>query len=325
MKLTSYLGRTMAAAWACVILTQSLHADFESGIADLATQITTNLEAEGKQRVAVLEFADLNGDVSHFGQFLAEELITQLFVVSPGKFDVVERRQLTQVMAEHKLGATGLLNPDTIKQLGQFLAVDAVVTGSIVDLGNDIKINARLISVETAKIFSVSQVRIPKVGTVADLLAKSAGQTTVGDPPLLQERQQKLKPPPAPTGAITTRDIRFELLSVTKSGDSIKAQLRITALKEDLRLKIYGTYNSSFSRIIDPFGNVARAKQSQLGSKDASTYATSDLIREISTAASLVFPATEQPSEYLQVLEVSCESGNVRFPVQFRNVPVTVE
>ena len=156
--------------------------DLEGGVKDLAEQISKNMTTGNKKKVAIVDFSDLDGNVAALGQFLAEELITQLFMISPGQFEVVERRQLLKLEKELLLSQTGFIEEKSIKQMGQVLGVDAIVTGSITDLGNTVKVNARLIGVESAKVFAVASTNIPKVGTVAELISKAAASTPVMAP-----------------------------------------------------------------------------------------------------------------------------------------------
>lgn len=146
--------------------------NLEEGVGQLAQQISKSMQEKQKQKIAIIDFSDLNGNVTSLGQFMAEELTTQLFMVAPGKFEVVERRQLMKLEDELMLGQTGFIEEKSIKKMGQVLGVDAIVTGSMTDLGNTVKINARLIGVESAKVFAVAATDIPKTGMVADLIAK---------------------------------------------------------------------------------------------------------------------------------------------------------
>lgn len=146
--------------------------DLEGGVQELAQQISKNMTTSNKKKIAIIEFSNLDGNITAFGQFLAEELITQLFMISPGQFEVVERRQLMKVLNEQKLTMTGLLDAKAMESVGKILGIEAIVTGSLADLGNDIKVNARLIGIDTAKVFAVASTKIPKVGTVANLFEK---------------------------------------------------------------------------------------------------------------------------------------------------------
>lgn len=143
--------------------------NLEEGIKELAQQISRNMTETGKKKIAVVEFSDLNGNIRALGQFLAEELITELFLISPGQFEVVERRQLMKVLDEQKLTTSGLLDAKAMDSVGKILGIEAIVTGSITDLGNNVKVNARMIGVDTAKVFAVARTSIPKIGIVATM------------------------------------------------------------------------------------------------------------------------------------------------------------
>lgn len=74
------------------------------------------------KRVAVLEFSGQGGGA-------ASDLMTQALLARGA--DVVERKQLDALVQENRLSATGLLDPGTIKQMGQVLGVDALILGSV--------------------------------------------------------------------------------------------------------------------------------------------------------------------------------------------------
>ncbi len=99
---------------------------------------------------------------------MSEELITRLFLTN--QFEVVERNLLNKILEEHELNMSGLIDENTIKKLGRLLGVDAIASGSITDLGEYVKVNARLISTETGSVFSVASAKIAKSKTVKALL-----------------------------------------------------------------------------------------------------------------------------------------------------------
>lgn len=155
-------------------------ANLEEGVRDLAQQISVNMVNANLKKVALVELAGLDGEVTAFGQFLAEELTTQLFVATPGRFEVVERRQLQRVLQEHRLSASGLLDASTIASLGKILGIEALITGSIADLGPEVKINARLIAVESARVFAVAATNVPKTEVVIRLMQQRGSGLAMG-------------------------------------------------------------------------------------------------------------------------------------------------
>lgn len=136
----------------------------------LTSQIVKSIRGTGRKKIAIIEFSDLDGNVTQFGQFLAEELITRLFTSK--KFEVIERQLLNKVLEEHKLSLSGLVDPSSARELGRLLGVDAIVSGTITDLGTSLKINARLISTETGEVFAVAATEIEKDEKVINLLSK---------------------------------------------------------------------------------------------------------------------------------------------------------
>lgn len=142
----------------------------KAGLDQLATQITAGLEQGQKQYVAVPDFTDLNGATSELGMLVSEELLTRLH--NSQKVKLVERRLLDKIIEEHRLGLTALLDEQTVKQLGRILGVDALCTGTVTDLRETIRINARMIAVETGQVFAVAAAEVDKSDALRILMRK---------------------------------------------------------------------------------------------------------------------------------------------------------
>jgi len=148
--------------------------NLKEGVKEVGASIAEGMVKEGKKKIAIVEFSDLNDNVNDLGRFLAEKLINELIQNKGDKgYEIVERRQLNKVLKQLKLSSSGLLDPKSMKEVGKILNVDSIVTGSLTDLGNDIDVNARIISVESAKIIAVASTTIPKVGSVATLMGQN--------------------------------------------------------------------------------------------------------------------------------------------------------
>ncbi|MFA6031028.1 MAG: CsgG/HfaB family protein [Elusimicrobiota bacterium] len=74
------------------------------------------------RRVALAGFEGPGGGAA--ADFLAHELLK-------AGADVVERGRLEAVLAEQRLGASGALDPATVRKAGRILGVDAVLVGSV--------------------------------------------------------------------------------------------------------------------------------------------------------------------------------------------------
>jgi len=140
--------------------------DFQ--IVNLCLQISNEMIENNKTTVAVFDFPDLDGKTSKFGTFISEEVITKLFQTK--KFKVIERQLLNKILIEQKLQASGIFDEKSVKILGKLLGVNTIVSGTIADLSNSIKINARLISSETGEIFATASCEIDKDQAVENML-----------------------------------------------------------------------------------------------------------------------------------------------------------
>lgn len=90
-------------------------------------QVAVNPKANfaAVKRVAVVSFAGPQGDA-------AADAMTQ-YLVGYGA-DVVERSRLQTVLNEQQMGASGTLDPATVRKVGKILGVDAIIVGSVSDL-----------------------------------------------------------------------------------------------------------------------------------------------------------------------------------------------
>jgi TolB-like protein len=137
----------------------------------LTKQIDHNMLEQKKNKIAILPFLNLNNEITNLGTYLAEELTTNIFTA--GKFKIIERSALKQLLEELKLSQAGLIDPKSAKELGKVAGVDAIVTGTIADLGSYIAVNCRLIETESGEVFAVAKAKIIKDENIANLIVKT--------------------------------------------------------------------------------------------------------------------------------------------------------
>ncbi len=290
----------------------------------LTDQIVTSLSQEKKSKIAVIEFSNLRGEVSQFGRYLAEELITRLYLTQ--KFEVIERQMLKQVLEEHKLNMSGLIDPRSAKELGRILGVDAIASGSVTDLGGSVKVNARLISTETGKIFSVASVTILKDKVVRKLMDETIA-------PQDDPADQPGEPPVAGKGSIPSLnmtdvvdDFKFELTGCQLDGRSVICDLFITNTTEDDR-KI--TIWFLQTKIYDQSGNeyvVCKTEIANSSSRpnpdcqwNGSSRLEKTLISGVRTPSKLVFEKVSSAIQEVSLLKISL---NRKGAAKFRNIPL---
>lgn len=231
--------------------------DLEGALAEIVTRLSQQMKDSKISKVAVIPFPDLNGYQSALGEFLAEELITQLFVQNPGHFAVVERRQLNKVLAEQQLSTTSVFEADNISKLGKILGVDAIVTGSIADLGTEVKINARAIAISTASVFAAASAKAPKKGIAENLMMQNAPVPQGGVAAAVSPVQRS-------DAYFSNSFLRVGIAQVARSGDAgqIMLALSIENLTNNelfLALEYDGAW--CVATLIDNLGNRYRTKR----------------------------------------------------------------
>ncbi len=87
-----------------------------------------------KKRIAVINFEDKAGYGHHVGRGVSDMLVTSL--VESGKFIVIERAELDEILKEEGLGQSGLVTPQSAAKVGQLLGIQRMITGSVTEFGS---------------------------------------------------------------------------------------------------------------------------------------------------------------------------------------------
>jgi curli biogenesis system outer membrane secretion channel CsgG len=100
-----------------------------------ATLVACLVMAEGKPRIAILEFGSkaLNAQGHRAGAAAQDMFITEL--VKSGKFTVVDRERLDAIMQEKNLSYSGEIDPRTAIQAGKLLGVEYLLFGNVTEFG----------------------------------------------------------------------------------------------------------------------------------------------------------------------------------------------
>jgi hypothetical protein len=112
-----------------------------------------------------------------FSEYVLSYLETVL--VNSGKLAVVDRANLDKVRAELGFQLSGEVSDESAKSIGKMLGAGAIVTGSLVDLGDVHRLNIKSINVESAKIAASYAGDIANSARVKTLLASVAAPATV--------------------------------------------------------------------------------------------------------------------------------------------------
>lgn len=201
----------------------------EDGLQNLAVQIVEQSQAADRRTIAVLPFPHADGQCSVLSTYLVDELIHNLFSIPGSTLEIVERSQLEALLSELELGEGGLLDPATTQQLGSVSGVDALAVGTITTIGDTLRVNARLVSTDTARTVSAAAVTIPRTGAIDELLDQPVTVgPTCGQRSAARGAPSRARPPAPAGGSITAGDLLFELRSVRATNDRASVHLNVT-------------------------------------------------------------------------------------------------
>jgi hypothetical protein len=159
-----------------VIMTQHIAAraqDMDTELSKLAEDVASQIKDKGSKKVTVLDFTDLEGGVNELGKYVAEQLTVDL-VMTKRDFSVLDRANLKRILDEHKLTATGLVDPENAKQLGKFAGVDTMIFGTIVPVGGNLSVAVKIITTEGAEVVGGAKTKFKLDNTVQKLLDRTA-------------------------------------------------------------------------------------------------------------------------------------------------------
>lgn len=152
---------------------------YEHEIKSISSSIAESITKSGKRTVAVVDFTDLQGNVTELGRFLAEELSIDLTNTARG-FVIIDRTHLKSLLKEHKFSISGLVDPAAAKKLGQIAGVDAIVTGSVTPLGKIVKVSCKVIATDTAMVIGAGKSDIARTRGIDELLDKEIATDATG-------------------------------------------------------------------------------------------------------------------------------------------------
>lgn len=129
-----------------------------------SVQTTRNSSAD--THITKIAITPFSGSDKELNAALADSLGTELIGMG---YDLIERSQLEQVLAEQKLSWTGVMPTETAVELGKILNVDALLLGSVMPYepgakeismkGQVLSANVRLIDTRTGRVAASTSFR----------------------------------------------------------------------------------------------------------------------------------------------------------------------
>ena len=304
-------------------LTGKKEVSLESQMNELVNQIVSSLAQNDKSKIAVMDFVNMNGQTTKLGRYMSEELTTRLY--RTGQFEVIERNLLDKVVEEQKISLSGMIDESTAAELGKVLGVDAIASGTITDLGTSVKVNARLISAETGKLFSVASVEIPKNNKVKVLLSQSVAATS-GVATTSGTTVQ-----PTASRTVKKEGYIFELMEARLEGTTVICKLKVTnTTEEDKEFEV--TLGWQYKTMIyTDAGDESVFTKIKIGDNMRKIYGTSQydavvskIFAGTSVEMDIYFDPVSSNATKINMLQILSKYRN-GFQIEFRNIPLKKE
>ena len=231
---------------------------YEKEISGLSSIMAAKIAKAQKKTVGVVDFTDLQGNVTELGRFLAEELSVAITGAAEG-FEVVDRTHLKSILQEHKLALTGLIDPSTARKLGEITGIQALITGTITPFGDSVRLSVKVLDVATAKIIVATSGEIPKTKAIEELLTR-------GIPGEIAQPQPPYQGGPLPPGSQISKKVGNITVTMKKivvsKGQAMVFLDFFNNSEGELRLASSGQTRPS---LMDERGNLFRYKGDQGG------------------------------------------------------------
>ncbi len=265
-------------------------------------------------RIAITEFT-YGDEFNDFTRNVQDMLYTNL--IQRG-MTVVEREKMEQVLNELGKSFSGMIDSSTAAEIGKMLGVEAIVVGTVADMGNSVDLRTRLVDVEKGAAITAAQIDVVKDPTITGLLDNGVRSTIYGKRDIISTKEVKT------IQEVNVQSFNFKLINWQKKGEGIYFEILITS-DQDSRLSLYPNHNLDYrTRVFDNFGNEYFASKIQLGNIYSTKYRFENkLVAGVPMKAVISFDDISPQTKIISLLEISCQANNKSFSAQFRNIPIT--
>ena len=289
---------------------------YEKEIEDLSLIMAENIVKAGIKTIAVVDFTDLHGNVTELGRFMAEEFSVALASAGKG-FEVVDRTHLKSIAQEHKLSASGLIDPKTARELGRIIGVEALLTGVITPFQDSMRLSIKVLETNTAKIIDASTGNIAKTKVIEELMTKGIEASLAKSPSISPTKTETIQ-------TVETEKFLFDLKESKLSGKIVTCSFTVTNKSQAELVNISGYAGNA--RLYDDLGNEYEGSSLTIGQEISSVrYGVSRILApQIPTKFILQFRDVSSDARVAVIILVIVVSPDgKREELYFRNIPLT--
>jgi eukaryotic-like serine/threonine-protein kinase len=262
--------------------------------------------------LAILPFRNASGDASldWLGASLAEMLSTD--VGQSASLRMVSSDRLHQVLRDLHLNPSSQLDPQMLKQLGEFSNAQTLVWGQYVKVGDQIRIDATLQDLKRQRTSSLKVEAQSEKDLLAavDRLSQSIRENLALSPEIVKELQaQAFRPSSKSTEALRDYNQGIELV---RQGNNLEAQKKFdSATQED------SDFALAFSRLAQTYSNLGYDNEAERYSRRAvelsASLPTSERYLIEASNARIQNDTQKAIAAYQNIVKVAPEDPDIQF------------
>ena len=212
------------------------------------------------------------------------------------------------------------------------LGVEAIVVGTVADMGNSVDLRARLVDVEKGAAITAAQIDVVKDPTITKIISNARRPAIYGK--AISKPTKEGEAVSVELLKVTVRNLTIEIINCKKSGKDVTCDLIITNNDPDRELCIWWSgYQKYINRIFDEFGNEYWADSVKLANKTAKFGNPSHSRRSlnhlfvsgipIKISFTFLGEIFLSKANSISLFEFWLNEGDKNFKIQFRDIPIT--
>ena len=192
---------------------------YEDSLRLLAEGVVADVARANKGRLAVLDFTDAKGIVTPIGQFLAEELSTQILVA--GELKVVDRALVSSTLKKFHVTKLEPAQAKAVTRAAKAVLADMFLTGSYLESAGEVRVTVKLLSPSTVQSLGATRGTLPKAGPLGDLIKE------VNKPPVVIINPSAKAPPPPGLGFHRNEQYQLVVTALHQRDNQVTADLTV--------------------------------------------------------------------------------------------------
>ena len=192
---------------------------YEDSLRLLAEGVIADVAKAKRGRLAVMDFTDANNIATPIGQFIAEELSTQILVT--GEFKVVDRALVISTLKKFHVTKLEPTQAKAVTRAAKAVRADVFLTGSYLESAGEVRVTVKLLSPSTVQSLGATRGILPKAGPLGDLIKE------VNKPPVVIVDPSAKAPPPPGLGFHRNEQYQLVVTSLHQRDNRVTADLTV--------------------------------------------------------------------------------------------------